>query len=213
MKKTFSVICIVLIMLLFVGCATITYSPKISLDISPKTIKKTVKVKNLVDKTTSEEKKKPVSGYSVTDSKSLAGDLSIEITNAIIADFNTNGVFSKISKTVDNPDFILKGEIIKFKGKYFPNTLFWITLPIDIIWFFGVPIYKDEIDIEIKLSIYKNSGELIGEYYGKSSSTKSYTIYKNGALGLPAKTNRLFSDVIKQIRKEIIQDSEKLNNY
>jgi len=210
--KTKNLILISVCTLFISSCATISYVPKITLDVSPQTIKKSVKVENLIDKTTSEQKKKPVSGYSVTDSESLAGDLSVEITNAIIEDFNTNSVFSRISKGVDDPDLILKGEITNFSGKYKPTAAFWITLPIDIIWFFGIPIFKDEVDIEIKLLIYRNTGELIGQYNGKSSDTKLYSIYKNGALGLPAKTNKIFSSAIKEIREKILQDANRLNN-
>ena len=75
------------------GCASISYTPKIVLDVSPKTIKKTVRVENLVDNIDPKTKQKPVAGYSVTNKESLAGNLSVEVTNAIIEDFNTNGVF------------------------------------------------------------------------------------------------------------------------
>lgn len=197
--------------LLVSSCATISYTPKVSLDVSPTTIRKTVKVENLVDKISQEQKAKPVSGYSVTDSESLAGDLSSEVTNAIIEDFNSNAVFSKISKKEDQPDLILKGEIVSFEGKFRPTTAMWITIPIDLIWFLGVPVFKDIVNVEIKLSIYNKSGMLIGEYSGKSSDTKLYTIYKNAALGLPAKTNKYFSEAIKQIREKILLDINKFN--
>jgi hypothetical protein len=75
----------------------------------------------------------------------------------------------------------------------------------------GVPVFKDIVNVEIKLSIYNKSGMLIGEYSGKSSDTKLYTIYKNAALGLPAKTNKYFSEAIKQIREKILLDINKFN--
>jgi hypothetical protein len=70
---------------------------------------------------------------------------------------------------------------------------------------------KDEIDIQIKLSVFNKSGELVGEYYGKSNDTKLYSMYNNGMLGLPVRTNRIFSEVISQIREKIIQDIDKFN--
>ena len=210
--KTKNLVLISICAVIISSCATISYTPKVSLDLSPLTIKKTIKAENLIDKTKPEHKKKPISGFSVTDSESLAGDLSTEVTNAIIEDFNNNGVFSKISKREDNPDFILKGEITNFEGKYRPTTIYWVTIPVSTLWFFGIPIAKDEIDIDLKVTIYKRSGEFVGEYYGEASDTQLYTLYKNGAFGLPAKTNRIFSDAIKQIREKIIQDAGKFNN-
>ena len=207
-----SKIFILILTLCITSCATIiSYSPKVSLDTSSQTIKKTVKVLNFVDNVPIDDKKKPFGGYSVTDSESLAGNLSTEVTNAIVQDFNTNDVFTKISKNDDNPDFIIKGEIINFKGKYHPTIGAWITLPIDPIWFFGFPIMKDDINIQIKLSIYKKSGELVGEYYGKSFSTKLYNAYTNKILGLPSRTNKQFSEAINQIRDKIILDKDKFN--
>lgn len=205
--KNYNLRLLLIISIIVSSCATISYTPIVSLDVSNKTIKRTVKVENLVDKTPAKQKKKPIGGFSVTNSESLAGDLSVEVTNAIINDFNTNGVFSNINKRVENPDLILKGEIIKFEGKYKPTVALWVTIPVDILWFLGIPIYREYIDIEIKLSILKNTGELIGEYYGKAKQTKVYTIYKNGQLGLPAKTNKLFSRAIMEIRQQILKDS------
>jgi hypothetical protein len=194
------------------SCATISYTPKVSLDTSINTIKKTVKVENFIDNVPIVQRKKPFGGYSVTDSESLAGSLSTEVTNAIVEDFNTNGLFSKVSKREENPDFVIKGEIVNFKGKYHPSNAFWFTLPIDIIWLFGIPVMKDDIDIHIKLSIYKNSGKLVGEYYGKSSNSKLYNMYNQGLLGLPTKTNKVFSEAVRQIREKIIEDISKFND-
>ena len=193
------------------SCATISYTPKIALDVSPKTIKKTIQIENLIDKMDIKSKQKPFGGYSVTDESSLAGALSLEVTNAIVEDFNANGVFSKISKREENPDFTIKGEILNFKGKYRPTTAYWLTIPIDLIWFFGVPVMKDEIDIQIKLSVFDKSGKLVGEYYGNSNSSKLYSMYNNGMLGLPVRTNRGFTEAISQIREKIIFDIDKFN--
>lgn len=193
------------------SCATISYTPKIALDVSPKTIKKTIQIENLIDKMDIKSKQKPFGGYSVTDKSSLAGALSLEVTNAIVEDFNANGVFSKISKREENPDFTIKGEILNFKGKYRPTTAYWLTIPIDLIWFFGVPVMKDEIDIQIKLSVFDKSGKLVGEYYGNSNSSKLYSMYNNGILGLPVRTNRGFTEAISQIREKIIFDIDKFN--
>ena len=70
---------------------------------------------------------------------------------------------------------------------------------------------RDEIDIQIKLSVYNKNGNLIGNYYGKSNNTKLYNVYNNGMLGLPVRTNRAFSEVISQVRTKIIQDIDKFD--
>ena len=49
-------------------------------------------------------------GVSATEPDTLAGDLSTEVTNAVIADFLINGVFAEAGKNITNPDAVMTGE-------------------------------------------------------------------------------------------------------
>jgi hypothetical protein len=158
-------------MILCNSCSTISYVPKVNLDISPKTINKTVQVEKLIDSTPSGYKKNLFLRPSVTNRKSLSSDLNLEVTNAIVSDFAVNGLFKQVSGKVDNPDFVIKGEIKKFVGKSELNTFgkvsYFGTLTTIIIvssagtpivglgiapflgWFTGIPISKNTSEIEI----------------------------------------------------------------
>ncbi|PGH38526.1 MAG: hypothetical protein CRN43_14580, partial [Candidatus Nephrothrix sp. EaCA] len=61
-------------------------------------------------------------GLSVTDYELWGCELDLEVTNAVIADFSANRLFKEAGRKVENPDFIIKGEIKKFCGKYQLNT-------------------------------------------------------------------------------------------
>ncbi len=104
------------ILLLMSSCTTISYSPKVSLDVSPKTVKKTVMVEKFKDISPEEDRENPLAGLSATNEKALVNDLDMEVTNAVVSDFAINGVFNSISRRIENPDYIMKGEIKKFMG-------------------------------------------------------------------------------------------------
>lgn len=201
--------------LIISSCSTVSYTPRISLDMSPKTIKKSVTVEKFVDNTSEKDKENPFTGYSVTNGEALTSDLSIEITNAIISDFHTNAVFKDISRRIDNPDFTMKGEINKFKGTSKMTTYGIVSLCSLVgvyTWFFGMPIHKNETDVEIVISVYNSNNELIGKYSGTYSDKILGTLYKNKSLGLLNQTNKSFSNVVSDIRQQILNDISKYEN-
>jgi hypothetical protein len=194
---------------LFSSCVTVSYTPKVSLDVSERTVKKAVVVEKLTDISPVEDRENPVDGSSVTNPKALPGDLSVDVTNAIVSDFATNGVFSQISRRLDNPDYILKGEIKKFMGKSRPTAYYWgsasaytvasvaaITsnpepsilvlglLPVAGL-FLGVPARRNLVEIEIELKLYDKAGSLLSTYTGKGQENRAMSIYNNAMLALP----------------------------
>lgn len=220
---------------LFSSCATISYTPKVSLDVSDRTIKKAVMVEKLVDNAPVEDRENPLSGFSITNPKALPGDLSVDVTNAIVSDFATNGVFSQISRRLDNPDYILRGEIKKFMGKSRPTAYQWISggayvvgalaigsnsrpepallalavLPMVGI-LFGAPARRNLSDIEIELKLYDKAGNLLSTYTGKGQANLPMSIYNNATLALPSQTNKAFSQAVAEIRQQMLNDP-KLN--
>lgn len=109
-------------LLVLSSCTTISYSPKVSLDVSPRTINKSVQVEKFKDLSPQEDTENPLFGLSVTNTEALSNSLDLEVTNAIVTDFAINGVFRQISRKVENPDLIIKGEIRKFTGISELNT-------------------------------------------------------------------------------------------
>lgn len=213
MKTRLNLPVVFLLTLILSSCSTISYIPKVSLDVSPQTINKSVSVEKFVDNTSDKEKKNPFVGFSVTNTEALASDLSIEITNAVISDFHNNAVFKNISRRVENPDFIMRGEINKFKGKSQPTNYGLVSMFTFIgvyTWYFGIPIRKNETDIEIVVSLYNRNNELVGKYTGTYQDKVLGTLYKNKSLALPSQTNKSFSNVVSNIREQMMKDIGKI---
>jgi len=222
-------------LLIFItSCTTISYIPKVSLDVSPKSINKTVQIDKFIDSSPVADRKNPFGGVSVTNSEALANELDVEVTNAIVSDFATNGLFKQVSRKIDNPDFIIKGEIIKFSGKSEFNQFAKFSLglalasifiaPIaknsSILWgtapfyscYLGLPVSRNSADIELILKLYDKNNNLIGTYKGKANDKTSTSMYKNKMLAVPTLTNKTFSAAVMQIREQILNDISKIQN-
>ncbi len=106
------------------------YHPSVRLQSSPKSINKTVRVEKFVDLSDTIKyealHKKPLKGAKNSKKAFESYNFENEVTNAIISDFSAKGIFKNIGRNVDNPDFVLKGEIKKFTLSCNQNTLFKI---------------------------------------------------------------------------------------
>jgi hypothetical protein len=196
--------------LLSTGCATMSYKPSVSLPESPRTIKATVNLVPMDDQSPASDKQKH-GGYNVCDSSSLVGDLSTAVTDAILTDFNNNQVFETVKKRFDtNPDLIAKGTIHRFKGEFNMTALGWCTLPIDIVWLFGLPVMEADVNVELSMTFQRPDGTVLGTYHGASKSAKGFSIYENAVLSLPSFVNKALSECVAQIREQILNDESKL---
>lgn len=194
------------------GCASINYKPSVSLGTSPKTIKANVQLETFADASPQSDKSHVLSGFSTCEPGTLEGELASDVTDAVLTDFNNNQVFQNLKKRYDTqPDFIMKGTIHRFYGKYGTTPVFWLTIPIDTIWLFGVPIMSDDIMVDLEISIEKPNGTVVGTYRGQASSGKWYNIYQNVQFALPTRTNKAFSEAVAQIREELLKEEEKFS--
>lgn len=216
------------------SCSTISYVPKVSLDVSPKSINKAVQIDKFIDSSPVADRKNPFGGVSVTNAEALSNELDIEVTNAIVSDFATNGLFKQVSRKIENPDYTIKGEIIKFSGKSELNefakfsfglaiasvfiapivrspAIYFGTVPL-YSCYLGLPVSRNSADIEIILKLYDRNNILIGTYSGKANEKMSTSIYKNKMLAVPTLTNKTFSTAVMQIREQILQDISKIEN-
>lgn len=228
MRIVFKSSLLVFLLSCIASCTTISYVPKVSLDVSPQTIKKTVMVEKFTDLSPVADRKNPFGGVSVTNDGALTGGLDLEITNAIVSDFAVNGVFSQISRKIDNPDYIMKGEIIKFSGKsemneyakfaFAAGIVSVIAAPVlqnSLIYFgvvplyscyLGIPVMRNSADIEIRIKLYDNNSNLLGTYRAKLYQDEMTSIYKNKMMAVPTLTNKTFSNVVQQLRDQILED-------
>lgn len=137
------------------------------------------------------------------------GDLSTEVTNAVIADFLINGVFAEAGKNINNPDAVMTGEIKRFYGRAGLNAVGVITLPINPIWFLGVPMQSSEGGVDLTVSIRRPDGTLLGTYSGRSEFSGWYTMYNRVDIGVGTALNKVFNQAMQQIRDRIIADKDR----
>jgi len=199
-------------LLLTPGCTPISYKPSLSLGESPTTVKCRVQIETFKDESPTADRGSKVAGTSATEPGTLAGDLAVEVTNAVLTDFSTNQVFESIQKRMDDPDLIMRGTIRRFYGHAGPNAIMWATIPVDIIWFFGVPIQSDEGAVDLEISFQRRDGSSVASYSGHSQFSAWYTIYTNPLLGIPTRLNKAFDQAVIQIRQQITADAEKLRH-
>jgi hypothetical protein len=209
--RMFCPVAAVFIVVLATGCSSMSYKPAVSLGISPQTIKANVQLETFVDQSPQSDKEGEFSGFSACEPGTLEGDLATDVTEAILTDFNNNQVFESIKMRFETePDLIMKGTIHRYYGKFGPTAAMWITIPIDIIWFLGIPVESDDGEVDLEVSIQRPDGTVLGIYHGQSSLSGSYSIYYNAALGLPTRLNEAFSESVAQIRDQILKDARKL---
>ncbi|MFZ1073127.1 MAG: hypothetical protein WAO21_06785 [Verrucomicrobiia bacterium] len=209
--KLFYLAAIGSIAFLAAGCASINYRPAVSLGISPNTIKANVKLETFVDASPQSDKSHVFAGLSTCEPGTLEGELASDVTDAILTDFNNNQVFQNLKKRYDTqPDLIMKGTIHRFSGKFGTTPVFWLTIPIDTIWLFGLPIMSDDIVVDLEVSIQRPDGSVVGTYHGQSSNSQWYNMYQNVQFALPTRTNKAFSESVSQIRDQIMKDADKL---
>ncbi len=115
---------LLLIIFCYTSCTTVSYTPQVSLDVSPQSINKTVSVEKFNDLTNPKNKRNPFAGISLTHKRSLSNELNIEVTDAIISDFQTNNLFEEVSIDIEYPDYYMKGEILEYKGISKTTTFF-----------------------------------------------------------------------------------------
>ncbi len=191
------------------ACTSISYKPALSLGPSPVKILAKLQVETFVDRSPTEDKSKRALGVSATEPDSLAGDLSVEVTNAVIADFLINGVFTEVGKDIKNPDAIMTGEITRFYGRAGLNGVGVITLPINIVWLLGLPMQSSEGGVDLAVSIRRPDGTRLGTYSGRSEFSDWFTMYNQVAIGVGTALNKAFNQAMQQIRDRIIADKDR----
>ena len=213
MKRTALTLVTVSLLLGAAGCMSISYKPSLSLGESPTTVHAKVQIATFKDESPAGDKDAKVAGTSATEPGTLAGELATEVTNAVLTDFSNNQVFDVIQKRVEAPDLIMNGAIRRFYGYAGPNAVFWSTIPLDIIWFFGVPVQSDEGSVVLEIVFSRPEGTPVATYSGQSSFSGWYTIYNNPILGIGTRLNKAFDEAVMQIRSQVIADASRLTPH
>lgn len=196
--------------MLSTGCMSISYKPSLSLGSSSITIPARVQLNELSDQSDPKRKTKKVMGTSATAPGTMAGVLSTELTNALLIDFRNNQVFKEVEKRAENPELVVDGTIFAFYGHAGPNALYWITLPVDIIWFFGLPIFSEEGAVDLELTVHRPDGSIVGKYRGSSGFEDSYSVYTPRMIAIGTTLNKAFDEAVREIREQLAGDAQRL---
>ncbi|HMQ05676.1 MAG TPA: hypothetical protein PKC30_00160 [Saprospiraceae bacterium] len=218
----------IFILFVSVSCTSISYIPTVTLDVSPVTINKSLQIDKFDNLTPESDHKNPFSGIAATNPDALSGALDLQVPNAITWDFSNNQVFLDVKRNLDNPDYVMKGEILRFRGKYRPSTFNYVISVVGgvglgmfnateepaylilavpaLLQFAGLPVQKLYTEIELRVHIFDRDGQKINTYTGKASDSTYRNIYTNVAFTVPSHTNKSFNKVVQQIRDQVIAD-------
>ena len=209
------------------------YTPKVTLEASNGTINKRVQIEKFIDSSPIKDKSTPFGGVSLTSNKPTPLNLESEVANAVVLDFSVNGLFQQASRKMDNPDFVMKGEILKFMCRsessdyakvawlagvssiaaalIVKEPLILLGATPCLIAYSGIRTGNTTIEIELVVNLFDKKNSLIGTYKGRSNYKKTNSMYNYpGSLGLNKLTNQCFSDAVHQIREQIVRDKVKL---
>lgn len=197
--------------LIFTGCVATQYRPALTTHLSPHTIPARVRIDQFEDLSPANERKRKALATSATAPGSLDGDLTQGVVNALLTDFEINQVFSSIQKTPsDNVDLVLKGKIHRFYGHAGASYLTWLTLPVDLLWYLNLPVFRNRGVVEIEIDAFTPDGNKLGNYRGRSQFSIWHGPYTHSFHGIGAKLNRAFSQCILEIRAQMLKDAAKL---
>lgn len=210
MRRPFGLVLALTSVLALGACTAISYHPALSLGPSPVKIPAKLQVETFVDRSPAEDKTIRIEGKSATEPEFLIENLEAEVTNAVIADFQANGVFAEASKITKNPDVVMTGEIKRFHGQAALNSVGWITLVAYFpSWFLGVPIQSSEGEVDLTITIHRPDGTVLGTYNGWSERSDWHTVYTQPINGVGITLNKAFNQAMQQIRDQIIANADK----
>jgi hypothetical protein len=195
------------------------YQPKIQLEKSNYLFNRKISIRTKINKPA-----KDIRFGDISAQPFLAGTLEDQIKNEIEKDFISNQFFTQIVQ--DNPELILNFEFNKFNSiassTKFANAtgiVFLGSLPffgaksfiVFLSWYLGIPIDKHSIDLDVICTITNKNNEKLGIYKINQKQFSRNSIYKSSLnkLKLPFETNQILSNVVLNIRNQIIADSLK----
>jgi hypothetical protein len=195
------------------GCTSLSYQPVATVGMSPKTLPLRVAVRDLQDTSPAGDRPRSwLGGTSATASDALAGELAPTVTDAIIACFVNDDVFAEMNRNPDAPDIVMSGTIRRFYGKARNNPYTFPAIVMTGSWlmYLGVPVDETFGSVDLELTVDTPEGERIASYSAKSEFWEWKTIYSMAEREIGTRLNQSFSEVISDLRGQMLVDREKL---
>jgi hypothetical protein len=198
----------VMVALCLAGCST-TYEPK--LDLTPPEVRRsidaTVELHPLV---AAEDLKSGHSTYGVIadDYKNRPPSaLTKRITDQVLRELSTQGVFRHIDSYVPNPDYVLTGRIDQFYEH--DRRKLWAYLPYysdKLAGLFRVNSYVSSGAVKLTMMMVTPSGKVVGTYSGVAKIDEDYT--PNDEMKPGDRLNHAFAKAVAQIRDKMLDDPD-----
>lgn len=200
---------------LFSGCQSLSYQPKATVGLAPSRIPLQIEMRDLGDTSPADDRTRALGGTAATASDTLAGELAPSVTDAIIDNFILDEVFLDISRRPEKPELVMSGTIRRFYGKAYLNALgYAVTLdPFGVaVWlaYLGLPIYSSSGGVDLELRFETADGQPVAQYSAAKEFNKWSSMYRQPLYGIGTEVNRTFSEVLADLRSQMLADRNKL---
>jgi hypothetical protein len=193
--------------------ACMPYKPTLHLDNSPMTIPANVLMQPLRDLSPGEDREPATSqSFSQTGPDALEEELNVLVTRAIVAEFNTTGVFRSVAGSTRAPDLVLSGTIHRFHGQVTLPS--WAMIP-GLAWtvnMFWSPVQEREGLVDLELTLATPEGGIVGRYRGcdryRETAGHDHHHWSMPLYPAHARLNQSFTEAVRQIRDQILEDRE-----
>ena len=131
--------------------------------------------------------------------------LTDQVEEELMAALDDAGVFTRITRFDPNPDVVLTGRINALHERYRPQI--WTKLPyVDTVaQILAMKTHISSGEADLTLFVLKPTGEVIGQYNGKSSFKESFNPTHDVPPG--SRLNRALSEAVQQIQEKLVRDS------
>ena len=202
-RPEYHLILALMVILFVLGCSK-TYVPQIVLPVSERTIDAVVEMHSL------QAAPKLRSGhdtYGVLAPKvetPSPKELTDQLTTALLEDFDSDQVFSRLSIFEPNPDLILTGRVDKFYQHDRPRLWSYAPYAETFAWLFRVNTYVSSGEVDLTVMLLKAGGEVVGRYRGREKFDETYR--PNDDLLPGERLNHAFFAAVQQIREKLLAD-------
>jgi hypothetical protein len=176
-----------------------------------------VEVRDLTDGSPPDDRSRLFGGAIATAQNTLPGDLSASVTSAILENFQLDEVFAEVSAHPEAADLVMSGTIRRFYAKAHENFLIWTLLaPSGIgtyLAYLGLPVYGSYGQVDLELTFDTPAGQRVSAYVASREFSEWASMYCAPHHGIGARLNRMFSEVMADVREQMVADRARLLEF
>ncbi len=134
--------------------------------------------------------------------------LTDQVEAELMTALDDAAVFTRVTRFDPNPDVVLAGRINALHERYQPQV--WTKLPFlpyvgTVAQMLAMKTHTSSGEADLTLFVLKPTGEVIGQYHGKSSFKESFNPTHDVPPG--SRLNRALSEAVQQIQEQLVRDA------